>query len=447
MKRYCPNCKSKIEDGKKFCGNCGFNISDFEDVTAKQPKRKSRVIYIVLICVTLCIIGIVVAFSIQNNRHEPTPIDNDEEYEVVIDETPSPTEEPGRSFNVTYTNPFVGDIAWINATDPLNNETYYFVINKEGRALGYVKQIIYENIIADTNGIIASPKSLGYTSIAARGNGYTFVVKDISDPDNNEYYFGIVNSEGKWEMELTRLFDKKYIAHSYTGGTSNPPSISYAGDGIFQFDKIHFYNTNTHSWFDVPGVEDEANFVDGVTIVSHLVIHSDGSYSKFNVSGNLDPFSDGVVFNRSDCKLYNFNGQEVANLEYYKDKIKNYSYSNVVFNDGYATIDFRGADEQSYFVVIDKSGNQMFTPIKHYGKVGVIRYNRFSLSRNNGTEKIFDEHGNEIAEVETTAKGSEIYESGWLNVDNNYMDVDGHYMFENGIINVEKEVLDKGEAL
>ena len=40
---------------------------------------------------TLCIIGIVVAFSIQNNRHEPTPIDNDEEYEVVTDETPSPT--------------------------------------------------------------------------------------------------------------------------------------------------------------------------------------------------------------------------------------------------------------------------------------------------------------------------------------------------------------------
>ena len=225
MDRYCPNCKAKIEDGKKFCGNCGFKISYCDDVTAKQPKRKSRVIYIVLICVTLGIIGIVVALSIQNNRHEPTPIDNNEEYEVVIDETPSPTEEPGRSFDITYTMPFVGDIAWIYATDPLNNETYYFVINKEGRALGYVKQGIFKNIIADTNGIIASPNSLGYTSIAARGNGYTFVVKDISDPDHNEYYFGIVNSEGKWEMELTSLFDKKYIAHSYTGGTSNQECV------------------------------------------------------------------------------------------------------------------------------------------------------------------------------------------------------------------------------
>ena len=446
MDRYCPNCRSKIEDGKKFCGNCGFNISDFDDVTAKQPKRKNKVIYIVLICVTLCIIGIVVALSIQNNRHEPTPIDNDEEYEVVIDETPSPTEEPGRSFNVGYTTPFVGDIAWIGAVDPLNDESYYFLINKEGRALGYVKQNIFENIIADTNGIIASPNSLGYTSIAARGNGYTFVVKDISDPDHNEYYFGIVNSEGKWEMELTSLFDKKYIVHPYQNVTSSPPSISYVGDGIFQFDKIHFYNTNTHSWFDVPGVYDEANFVDGVTIVSHLVIHSDGSYSKFNVSGNLDPFSDGVVFNRSNCKLYNFNGQEVANLEYYKGKIS--SDCKVIFNDGYATIAFRGADEQNYFVVIDKSGNQMFTPIGYYGAaLGIIRYNRFSLSRNDDTEKIFDEHGNEIAEVEKTVKGSKTYESGWLNVNKNYMDVDGHYMFENGIINVEKEVLDKGEAL
>ena len=50
-----------------------------------------------------------------------------------------------------------------------------------------------------------------------------------------------------------------------------------------------------HSWFDVPDVQDEANFVDGVTIVSNLVIHSDGSYSKLNVSGELDSFSDGGV--------------------------------------------------------------------------------------------------------------------------------------------------------
>lgn len=446
MKRYCPNCKSKIEDGKKFCGNCGFNISDFEDVTAKQSKRKSRVIYIVLICVTLCIIGIVVAFSIQNNRHEPTTIDNDEEYEVVTDETPSPTEEPGRSFNVGYTTPFVGDIAWIDATDPLNDESYYFLINKEGRALGYVKQNIYENIIADTNGIIASPNSLGYTSIAACGNGYTFVVKNITDPDHNEYHFGIVNSEGKWEMEPTSLVDKKYIVHPYAGGTSKPPSISYVGDGIFQFDKIHFYNTNTHSWFDVPDVQDEANFVDGVTIVSNLVIHSDGSYSKLNVSGELDSFSDGVVFNKTDYKLYNVNGQALADLGYYKGKLL--GNRSIIFNDGYAKVEFKGEDEQYYFVVIDKSGNQMFTPIKSGGNtVGIIRYNRFSVINNIGIEKIFDEHGNEIAEVEQGGKGGETYESGLLNVDCNYIDVDGHYIFENGIINVEKEVLDKGEAL
>lgn len=193
-------------------------------------------------------------------------------------------------------------------------------------------------------------------------------------------------------------------------------------------------------------MEDEANFVDGVTIVSNLVIHSDGSYSKFNVSGELDSFSDGVVFNKIDYKLYNVNGQALADLGYYKGKLL--GNRSIIFNDGYAKVEFKGEDEQYYFVVIDKSGNQMFTPIKSGGNtVGIIRYNRFSVINNIGIEKIFDEHGNEIAEVEQGGKGGETYESGLLNVDCNYIDVDGHYIFENGIINVEKEVLDKGEAL
>ena len=43
-------------------------------------------------------------------------------------------------------------------------------------------------------------------------------------------------------------------------------------------------------------------------------------------------------------------------------------------------MEFKGEDEQYYFVVIDKSGNQMFTPIKSGGNtVGIIRYNRFSV--------------------------------------------------------------------
>ena len=83
-------------------------------------------------------------------------------------------------------------------------------------------------------------------------------------------------------------------------------------------------------------MQDEANFVDGVTIVSNLVIHSDGSYSKLNVSGELDSFSDGVVFNKTDYKLYNVNGQALADLGYYKGKLL--GNRSIIFNDGYAIL-------------------------------------------------------------------------------------------------------------
>lgn len=201
MDRYCPNCKAKIEDGKKFCGKCGFKISDSHYVTSILSKRNIVILIIVILCVT----GILVISgrpyvdnSSNKTSYESTPIDNDEEYEVVIDETPLPTEEPGRNFVVKQVNPFNNGIAWLTAADPETGEVHDFVINTDGRVLGYVKQNGDHNVVVGENGIVATPESLGYTSVEARGNGYTFVAKAITDVDHNEYYFGIVDYEGNW---------------------------------------------------------------------------------------------------------------------------------------------------------------------------------------------------------------------------------------------------------
>ena len=62
MKRYCPNCKVKIEDGKKFCGNCGFRVSEVS--ISEVSKRKNRTICIViLVSLFFCIMGFSVIFG------------------------------------------------------------------------------------------------------------------------------------------------------------------------------------------------------------------------------------------------------------------------------------------------------------------------------------------------------------------------------------------------
>lgn len=447
MDRYCPNCKAKIEDGKKFCGKCGFKIANFNDTSSKLSKEKNRKIYIVIsICIILCITGVIVVLSMQNNRYSPTPIEDKEDYEVVTEETPTPTEIPGRSFVVEYAYPFDGGVAWVTANDPETGEGHDFVINTDGRVLGYVAKNGNHNVVVGENGIIATPESLGYTNVEARGKGYTFVTKEVTDFENNEYYFGIVDYEGNWEMEPTRIFDKTYAVRTSSGKIKVP--IIYAGEGIFQVDNTYFYNTNTHSWFEVPNIKEEANFVNGVTIASGTVIHTDGSYSKFNVSGELDKFSDGVVFNKSDYKLYDVNGSVVADLNYYKNKLSIYG---IVFNNGYARVNFRGTDQEEYFVVIDKAGNQMFEPMRRIDEIGIIKYNRVCRISSQAKATIMDEHGNEIAIASASTRylndGYDVYSDGWLTVDRNYIDIDGNYMFKDGIISVEREIMDKGEAL
>ena len=62
MDRYCPNCKVKIEDGKKFCGNCGFRVSEVS--ISEVSKRKNRTICIVILAsLFFCITGFSVIFG------------------------------------------------------------------------------------------------------------------------------------------------------------------------------------------------------------------------------------------------------------------------------------------------------------------------------------------------------------------------------------------------
>ena len=84
MDRYCPNCKAKIEDGKKFCGNCGFKITDYDDNNENLRKSKNRTKYtVILIFVVLCVTGIAIIFGIDlDNIHNSssTDINNTERY-------------------------------------------------------------------------------------------------------------------------------------------------------------------------------------------------------------------------------------------------------------------------------------------------------------------------------------------------------------------------------
>ena len=438
MDKYCPNCKTKIEDGKKFCGKCGFKIPDSHYVAAKQPKRNNKSNIVIAICAIVCIVSAAILGGIIKIKHNSVSENYSKNSDIE--------DVSERSFKIKSTEPFENSLAWITASDKDNKETYDFVINTDGKALGCVNEGGSRDIVVGENGIVATPESLGYTSVAARGNGYTFVIKETDDDKCN---FGIVDYDGNWEVEPARIFEKVYLKN-------NAPVIDYVGDGIFQVDYSHFYNTNTHSWFEVQGVKQKANFENGVTVASGLVIHDDGSYSQFATEGVADNekalFSDGVIYGESSCKVYNANGDVLADLSDYK------ICNNIEFHDGYSVMvfdvtksEYSTSNIDEYITVIDKTGKQMFEPICMLSKnVGMFNNNRLCIADGRYDKSIMDEYGNEIVDVRLSlndVQSSNSYSCGWLSLGTNYLDVDGNYMFKDGIINVDKEVLDKGEAL
>lgn len=434
MDRYCPNCKAKIEDGKKFCGSCGFKIADYDDVYVKRLKRNNKSNVLIAICTTVCIISAVIVGGIIKIKHNSAS-ENGSENSGIADVSEM-------SFKIKSTEPFENSLAWVTASDKNNKETYDFVINTDGKALGCVNEGGSHDIVVGENGIVATPESLGYTSVAARGNGYTFVVEETDDDKCN---FGIIDYEGNWEVEPARIFEKVYLKN-------NVPVIDYVGGGIFQVDYSHFYNTNTHSWFDVQGVKQKANFENGVTVVSGLVVHDDGSYSQFAAEGVADNekalFSDGVIYGESSGKVYNMNGDVLADLSDYK------ICNNIEFHDGYSVMvfdvtksEYSTSNLDEYITVIDKTGKQMFEPICMLAKnVGIFNNNRLCIADGRYDKSIMDEYGNEIVDVRLSlndVQSNNSYSCGWLSLGTNYLDVDGNYMFKDGIINVEPEIINQ----
>ena len=68
------------------------------------------------------------------------------------------------------------------------------------------------------------------------------------------------------------------------------------------------------------------------------MVHDDGSYSQFAAEGVADNekalFSDGVIYGESSGKVYNMNGDVLADLSDYK------ICNNIEFHDGYSVMVF-----------------------------------------------------------------------------------------------------------
>lgn len=199
-------------------------------------------------------------------------------------------------------------------------------------------------------------------------------------------------------------------------------------------------------------MKQKANFENGVTVVSGLVVYDDGSYSQFAAEGVADNekalFSDGVIYGESSGKVYNMNGDVLADLSDYK------ICNNIEFQDGYSVMvfdvtksEYSTSNLDEYITVIDKTGKQMFEPICMLAKnVGIFNNNRLCIADGRYDKSIMDEHGNEIVDVRLSlndVQNSNSYSCGWLSLGTNYLDVDGNYMFKDGIINVEQEIINQ----
>ncbi len=241
---------------------------------------------------------------------------------------------------------------------------------------GYLCETIGDKELYTVINSTGSKKSFNkedFDEIIGKGGGYILVYKNTGDVSKEEHSYGLINSEGEWDVELTP-------GAKLPEGGSIYSSYKHLGDKVF-------YQTNNYN--NIGGVIDCAinNTIDfrKCTIKSTGVhngkfIVSDGFYCTpcgseekeidgcyvFSTDGTCEQGPD-IISASEKIAVY----KELDKLQIWDMESNSISeYSDVPANQiidvscvgEYALIIIHGLDDKFYITVVDSKGEQQFEP-------------------------------------------------------------------------------------
>ena len=303
-----------------------------------------------------------------------------------------------------YINSCSDGVAWIKWEDDQANKHYGFM-NLDGE--------IYFELVTKFNDYERGPIVDGYTYVQSDGNFVllktdgTITYQEINETDDNAYYIlasgdgfflvkerisnmtenvekiGVIDSSGKWKVEL--MSPENYISEERFK-QSGADGYQYCGEGVFSIDyatngdNTHlFVSAENQNIFEISEIGRITSFYngellcqsfDGGTSGGHLgkiqKITTNGDIIEFPVDGNLISSNEGHVVIAQESKSYEYDRLFIYNIggELEKD-LSEYSAYNYTpyFDKGYLTFLINGADGLLYIATIDaKTMNFSFQP-------------------------------------------------------------------------------------
>lgn len=177
-----------------------------------------------------------------------------------------------------------------------------------------------------------------------------------------------------------------------------------------------------------------------------IVSNSWTNYVLPNILNGENEFQDGLLFvpysggDDTTGVYYNIDG-EVA-LEFSEYNGKSVYFCDPFYN-GYALMLIQGADQLTYFTVIDKSGKQQFEPQTGFEDVYMSRDGKYLIAVKWHNLTVFDITGNEVVSVDSEQISSDDglhIRSQQIHSEHRYEMGDGVIRFRNFYVNVMEKV-------
>lgn len=322
-----------------------------------------------------------------------------------------------------------GKIFYYTESVPIDNSDFMSkaYMRKMGEDCCYVKKVSELETtytVIKTNGNEKTfTKGVDFDELIGAGGGYILVYKNTGNASKSEYSYGLINSAGEWEMQLT---PGPQISKLTTYGQA---TFDYIGEKVFVqedfgecivFDCAKNLTMGFHNCsFDYAGVNNgqflvhtEYNYGEPTYSAPYgseaKPLHAD-SYYLFSTDGTNKQISN-IKYSFEKIAVYEEDGYlQIWNLE--NDNVAQYddfpaeSVAGVSFVGHTGLVRINGLDGKNYFTVIDAKGEQKFEPKIYYDFSynfnGLFSEERIIFSTENGYKIMYDNKGNLIIPEES----------------------------------------------